>query len=69
MVILRSMMQLPLLTIAVMLVNVAAGVTGTPVVVEVIAEVAILDTVSPTSGATRGCASQPPRGWAEGRCA
>jgi hypothetical protein len=32
------------------LVDVAAGVAGTPVVVEVVAEVTILGTISPTMG-------------------
>jgi hypothetical protein len=46
----RVVLVVVLFTLVVTLVDVAAGIAGTPVIVEVVVEVAILGTVSPTSG-------------------
>jgi hypothetical protein len=50
MIVLRTMLRLSVLAFALALVNVAVSIMGTPVVVEVTAEIAILGPVCVTSG-------------------
>jgi hypothetical protein len=50
MIVLRMMLRLSVLAFALALVNVAVSIMGTPVVVEVTAEIAILGPVCVTSG-------------------